>query len=299
VVRSDLLTLKDIDSLLASWKARLSTAAQNLVELRGHPRYQGPAGQQVGPLFQKLAQIQQVVDQASDLRKDWPMFGAEERIRDIERLLHGKSIELPAVPVPIEQRTLLSAVERQEYVTLDDLMNSLVHGFAAARDSVFAIDSAWLKLSELRRYHAESCAIHKQCQEQITDHAKLAEPAAEEKIDALRQWLERLEQRSGDGQLTAVSIGLQNWNKAVETCVNSEREATAKNRAMLDMRNELRGRLDALKAKARASGINEGPELVGIAREAATCLQLKPVPLGRAATLVQAYETRLRMEMKK
>ncbi len=294
-----MLTLKDIDSLLASWKARLSTAAQNLVDLRGHARYQGPAGQQIGPLFQKLAQIQQVVDQASDMRKDWPMFGAEDRIRDIERLLHGKSIELPAVPVPIEQRSLLSAVEKQEFVTLDDLMNSLVQGFAAARDSVFAIDAAWLKLAELRRIHAESRSVKEQCAEQITDHAPLAEPAAEEKIDALRQWLERLEQRSGEGQVNAVSIGLQNWNKAAESCVNSEREATAKNRAMLDMRNELRGRLDALKAKARASGINEGPELLGIAREASNCLKAKPVPLGRAASLVQAYETRLRTEMKK
>jgi hypothetical protein len=294
-----LLTLKDIDSLLASWKARLSTAAQNLVDLRGHPRYQGPAGQQIGPLFQKLAQIQQVVDQAADLRRDWPMFGADDRIRDIDRLLHGKSIEMPAVPVPIEQRSLLSAVERLEYVTLDDLMNALVQGFAAARDSVFAIDSAWLKLAELRRMHAESIAVQQQCLEQITDHAQLADPAPEEKIDALRQWLERLERRSGDGQFNAVGIGLQNWNKAAETCVDNEREATAKNRGMLDMRNELRGRLDALKAKARAYGINEGPELVGIAREAGNCLQAKPVPLGRAAGFIQAYEARLRTEMKK
>ena len=155
MVRSDLLTLKDIDSLLASWKARLSTAAQNLVDLRQHPRYQGTAGQQIGPLFQKLAQIQQVVDQASDLRKDWPMFGAEDRIKEIEKLLHGKSIELPPVPVPIEQRTLLGAVEHVECVSLDELMNSLVQGFATARDSVFAIDAAWLKLAELRRVHAD------------------------------------------------------------------------------------------------------------------------------------------------
>jgi hypothetical protein len=176
------------------------------------------------------------------------MFGADDRIRDIDRLLHGKSIEMPAVPVPIEQRSLLSAVERLEYVTLDDLMNALVQGFAAARDSVFAIDSAWLKLAELRRMHAESIAVQQQCLEQITDHAQLADPAPEEKIDALRQWLERLERRSGDGQFNAVGIGLQNWNKAAETCVDNEREATAKNRGMLDMRNELRGRLDALKA---------------------------------------------------
>jgi hypothetical protein len=294
-----LLTLKDLDSLLASWLARLHTAAQNLVDLRGHPRYQGSAGQQIGPLFQKLAQIQQVVDQASDLRKDWPMFGVEERMRDIERLLRGKVIELPAVPVPIEQRSLLSAVEKQEFVSVDEVMNQLVQGFAAARDSVFAIDAAWLKLSELRRIHAESQALVQQCSDQITDHPKLAEPAPDEKIDALRQWLERLELRSADGQYTAVAVGLQNWNKAVETCVNSEREASAKNRAMLDTRNELRGRLDALKAKARAYGINEGPELVGIAREATNCLQAKPLPLGRAASLLQAYETRLRAEMKK
>jgi DNA repair ATPase RecN len=178
-------------------------------------------------------------------------------------------------------------------------MNQLVQGFAAARDSVFAIDAAWLKLSELRRIHAESQALVQQCADQITDHPKLSEPAPDEKIDALRQWLERLELRSADGQYTAVAVGLQNWNKAVETCVNNEREASAKNRAMLDTRNELRGRLEALKAKARAYGINEGPELVGIAREAANCLQAKPLPLGRAASLLQAYETRLRTEMKK
>lgn len=299
MVRSDLLTLKDIDSLLVSWKARLSVAAQNLVDLRNHPRCQGAAGQQIGPLFEKLAQIQGVVDQASDLRRDWPMFGGDDRVREIERLVHGKTIQLPAVPVPIEKRSLLSAIEHVEYATIDDLMKSLVEGFAAARDSVFAIDAAWLKLAELRRIHAESQKVVEQCAEEITDHAQLADPAPEEKIDALRQWLERLEQRSRDGQFAAVAVGLQNWNKAADTCVTNEREANAKNRGMLDMRNELRGRLEALKAKARAYGVHEGPGLVGIAREAANCLQVKPVPLERAASLIQSYENRLRAEMKK
>ena len=78
-----------------------------------------------------------------------------------------------------------------------------------------------------------------------------------------------------------------------------ESEACAKARAALDMRNELRGRLEAFKAKARAYGVAEHPALTGIARDAEACLYARPTPLGRAVSLIQAYESRLQQESKR
>jgi hypothetical protein len=65
------------------------------------------------------------------------------------------------------------------------------------------------------------------------------------------------------------------------------------------MRNELRGRLDALKAKARAYALAELDDLVAIAEKAKSLLYQRPTPLQEAAASVAEYEAKLNFEAAK
>jgi hypothetical protein len=57
----------------------------------------------------------------------------------------------------------------------------------------------------------------------------------------------------------------------------------------VEARRELRGRLEALKAKARALGVAEDAAIAAIAAEAESVIQNKPTDLERAAAGVAAY----------
>ena len=58
-------------------------------------------------------------------------------------------------------------------------------------------------------------------------------------------------------------------------------------------RQELRGRLEALQAKAAAKGKIEDETLTDIAQQAKKLLYSRPTPLAQAANLVEQYEKRL------
>ena len=150
------MNLNEIDQLLEAWRHRLGAAAQNLMDLQAEPVYQRLAGDNgvpkadltglsaatvqpaldaMGTLFQHFSLLQQTIDDAAKLRRDMPaLFGIEQQGREIQQLLLGKSIHLPPVEVPLEQRTLLSAVANVECISPDDLLNA---NFSAASTRSF------------------------------------------------------------------------------------------------------------------------------------------------------------------
>ena len=64
-------------------------------------------------------------------------------------------------------------------------------------------------------------------------------------------------------------------------------------RSARESRRELRGRLDALKAKARVYGLAEVVALAGAARQAELLLAEQPTRLQQAAAAVAGYEQQL------
>ncbi|HEX4230007.1 MAG TPA: hypothetical protein VHZ07_15140 [Bryobacteraceae bacterium] len=398
------MTLDEIDAAIANWHARLTSAAQNLMDLHALGTYQrlaGSDGQQkavltgataarvhpvlnaMGTLFQNFDCLKETIDRAESIRQSIsPLFGSEQKVREIQDLLYGRSVHLPAVPVPMEQRSLLGAVENVESITPDDLMNAMVHGFVVARDTVLAVDAAWEKLGaiidravedlascraqagqwklnapeldaaeqaletvrgqaesdpltsiaeydtavapaldaahrafeELRRKYGQIAAnlqaagarvheleqIHKEavdCWRERREKVSLANeppaPQPSEIIQAICDWLARLNSKFHAGMLDPIAVGLERWNKSATDCVSLERAAYAANRGPLEMRNELRGRLDALKAKARERGVAENSELSKLALEAGEMLFTRPTPLEKASALVIEYERTL------
>jgi hypothetical protein len=399
------VTLDQIDSELAVWKKSLAAAAQNLMDLYSLPTYQRLAGSNgvpkadlkgvsaarvypalasVAKMFGIFDDLQCTIDRASELRQRInPIFASDSKLREIEDLLHGKSVKLPLDPVPIGQRTLASSADIVESVTPAELMGAMARSFTAARDVVLSVDGAWHKLgmaldqtmSEIATFRREAeqwktsfpalanaeaametihtriendplaCAEefdsgvepvlrqarnalariraqHDQLSRALVDARKLmnqledvhkeslaswnnrrlkitgvAEPPApqdEQAIQALGDWLQRLEKKFNEGMLEPILVGLGKWNKSANDCVFHERAALNANQSPINERNELRGRLEALKAKARARGSAEHPDLTRIANEAAKLLFNRPTPIDKASALLVDYERVLR-----
>jgi hypothetical protein len=399
------MTLREIDDALAAWNGRLGAAAQNLMDLEAEPSYQqitGSGGVPKAPItgvtasrvepalgamvtvFQHFSLLNETIKRAELLRHNLPtLFGSDQKLREIEELLRGNSIHLPAVDVPLEQRTLLSGVQNVECISPKDLLDTMVKAFQAAKDAVVAVDGAWNNLgatlnrtgARIGRLRARAAALGggtppdldgaertlqemrarvqadplgasadldariepvlarvdaaleagERLRQQIVNgltaaHAQLdalaklhhdsvvacaevrikvtgcgapPSPQADETVEGLRQWLDRLEKKYAGGMLDPVAVGLRNWNSAAQDCVSKESAACAANRAPLLARDELRGRLDALKAKARAYGAAEDDALVELAKQAEALLYARPTPLDRAAAAVTGYERTL------
>ncbi len=399
------MTLDELDNEIALWKKSLGAAAQNLMDLHSLPTYQRLAGSNgvtkadlkgvtakrvypalasMGTLFQNFDDLQSIVDRAAVLRQNIsPIFGSEQKLREIDNLLHGKSVRLATVPVPIGQRTLSTAVDNVELVTPGELMGAMAKSFTDARDVVLAVDGAWQKLgmeldaamTELATFKAEgpqwnhnfpalataesaletirdriendplgsldefdnsvapvlqqarnALARLKSQREQITRGlssaiqlmSQLADlhrqslgiwqerrlkviclteplaPQSDQTLATLREWLARLQEKFREGMVEPILVGLEKWNKAAAECVFQERASLNANEAPVKERQELRGRLEALKAKSRARGAAEHPDLTRIAKEATQLLFDRPTPIEKASTLVMEYEKVLR-----
>ena len=148
-------------------------------------------------------------------------------------------------------------------------------------------------LNQLATLHQQNLAAFAESQEKVVDHSLLQDPIASEHLSALSQWLTRLEAKLTEGLVNPVLIGLENWMTKTQETVASEKRAYSANVKPLETRRELRGRLDALKAKALARGRSEDATLVELAAQAKQLLYTHPTPLDAAIALVSQYEKRL------
>jgi DNA repair ATPase RecN len=155
------------------------------------------------------------------------------------------------------------------------------------------LKAAEAALGAFAQLHRESVAVYAEVQQKTSNVSGCRAPEPEGKVQSLGDWLERLKRKYAEGLLEPITIGLRQWNNAARECVSNERGAMAANRAPLELRIELRGRLDALKAKARAYGVAENPELTRLAEEAYEFLQSRPTPMDEAQASVSAYERAL------
>jgi len=391
------MTLQEIDNALAAWSNRLAAMAENLLELQAESTYQlltgkggaaklqlaGATKARVEPalgamlnIFQNYEALHSTIQRAGKLRDNLPkLFGADEKLRELRHLLFERCIKLPEVDLPLEERTLLSGLERVDCVSAEELLAAMTRTFAAARDAVLAVDAAWhdlaaridatearirgakaelarvasdlstaemmleaargkvradplgaladletrvepvlarvgraieaadkvrkelldawMKYDELVRGHRQTLAVAAEAKEKVLDCTGLKAPASDEKLAGLREWLDRLDKKLAEGGVDAVGVGLRNWKIAANACGTDDRAAEAASRAALAARLELRGRLEALKAKARAYGFAESEAFTELATKAEALLYTRPADLNRAADSVVAYEKML------
>jgi hypothetical protein len=153
--------------------------------------------------------------------------------------------------------------------------------------------AAHARMDALAKLHDNCVTASAEVRIKIAGLGALPSPQADETIAGLREWLDRLDKKRAERVWDPLIVGLRNWNSAAQDCVSKEEAAWAANRAPMEARNELRGRLDALKAKARQYGVAEDDTLVELARQAEQLLFTGPTSLDRAAAAVAAYEQTL------
>lgn len=397
------LTLDQIDQQLNAWQASIDIVAQNLTDLRALPIYQRLSGSPgfekarvsgetavkvdaaldlMCQLFEHLDRLYLVLNDAKQLRRELPsLFGAEERMRQIDRLLNTQSIELPAITMPVASRGLLSIPVTERKVYPRELLESMMQAFENAKSIVVEVDYTWRSLDmtiaqaeleiadfkqqivprpqallgaegriqqirkeinedPLKAKDAYATAIEpllvrlrKELQEAVRvqtearqglnaarelfrklvdtntqavaagaeaqtkvapgDLLTLRTPVDQPTMDALGKWLDTLSSKTAEGQSKPVLIGLDHWKAQATQAMKAAELAAAANQAPIAERRELRGRLQALKAKAQATGLAERPELSDLAARASKLLYDTPTALGEARELVRQFERSL------
>ena len=147
--------------------------------------------------------------------------------------------------------------------------------------------------SALLAGHAESVTAAAECTSRFAAVAGATCPVPEDRLDALKAWLDRLDARRADGAPAALAVGLKNWCATAEAYARQDLAVCAGYSSAREARRELRGRLDALKAKARVYGLAELVALASVAQQAETLLAAQPTHLPRCAAAVAGYEQEL------
>jgi hypothetical protein len=92
------------------------------------------------------------------------------------------------------------------------------------------------------------------------------------------------------GHWGLISPRLSAWNRQARERLETLRSARARNAGLLAERNELRGRLDAFRAKALSRGLGEDTTLTTLAQTARDALYQAPCDLAVARAAVDAYQ---------
>ena len=155
------------------------------------------------------------------------------------------------------------------------------------------LDEAAARLEALARLIAAGTGAQKAAQDRIVDPGGLATPLDPSELDAgdraLRPWLTRIRAQAGAGAWPAAAKGLEQWNTEADALQARAHAVAAANRAPLERRNDLRGLLDAFRAKAAALGLAEDPALTERYRSARDALYAYRCDVRRADALVREY----------
>lgn len=169
---------------------------------------------------------------------------------------------------------------------------------AAERDGLRdALAEAWVTLDELRRLIPAGSTALAETRDRILRPRGLLTPLSRDVVDggprSLGPWLERLVALDTAGAWERAAAGLAQWRLQADTHLGNARRVHAANTGPLRRRGELRGLLDALRAKAAATGHAEHPPLTAAHTAARELLYVAPCPVDLAATRVREYQTML------
>lgn len=400
------MTPEEVEQLLATMNDRSTVVTTNLLELEDLPVYKvltdsksppnltGTTKARVEPALEGMRKLWQFFGLFNDLlRSAQALRGSDRRLkeskaRELEQLLTGPSIKLPATQIPLAQRGLLTAAETDDCMTPSDLLRAMSDAFEAAKRVVIEVDEAWDRLlpgvaaadeglrvllqltaelalepsaeltelqTKIRRYKAlvvsdplgtvagfdreVSSAMEalrtqflelKRQRDSIPDDLRRAEAIVTEIKDLIARGAtalavvrekiknpEGLKEPLGTDILTVEPRGLIPWLERLRILAETPRWQTARkgldqwlttaggtrtaaeiilsaNETPCQMRNELRGLLEALKAKASATGLSEDPALCLIYEEARRLLFTAPCDLTAASAAVSQYGAGLR-----
>jgi hypothetical protein len=257
--------LEQIDLLLAAWDERLRRMDENLVALESEAIYQilaGKAGKRpalegatkervdpaldaVSELFENRERLAAIVAKAREVRASispLTLWGKDDKMSEIYRLLRGTSIELGQKVVALSERNLLDQSYHEIFIDPEQLLAQMANRFQEARTVLLAVSRAWEALDpEMTRVEETMRALRALAAdlqparsthpaEPPKDLAELTEAEAELALLRAHVAKDPLGARSGVDQIKPRLVAL---------------------RARLDRVVEARGRVEAAIAEAR------------------------------------------------
>ena len=176
----------------------------------------------------------------------------------------------------------------------------------AVRDLVARADAERTSASELREALTQRMADAHALAAELAGAQRAADTAREAAADRFEEAdlitvrgadlgpdLAAVDALAAAGQWALISSRLADWSRRARERLAALSEATARNNGLLSERNELRGRLDAYRAKALRRGLGESPDLTALADAARTALYTAPCDLDQARAAVNAYQDAL------
>lgn len=207
-------------------------------------------------------------------------------------------VELTSVRDAIERVTTAVAADPAAAGGLGDLDDRL----AAARDRVEALERshrelpglltrAVSRLHEIEQVVARGAESLAQTRQKIASPAGLIAPVPSGPSGdrALGPRLDRIRAQAASGPEEAAFASLTAWQHEADEVLADAKRVAAANAAPLGRRNELRGLLDAYRAKAAASGGGEDGGLTRLHAAAEDVLYTAPCDLDRAEALMRDY----------
>ncbi len=223
-------------------------------------------------------------DEAANLGVREPLVGrARATVVDLEARLLGDPLGIAeGAPAELDDAVALAASQMAQLRSGHDALGDDLKAteVALARLRVLRSGSAATRISSLAGVLDPEGLIHTPGPQIIDGPGGLAE-----QLDALFEgttsWVQR-------------RTLLDGWLKSVDRLKAQLERAEAANRAPLNRRGELRGRLTAYRAKMAAVGRGEDLRLSDLADEARAELYTAPVDLDRAAGLIDQLANELR-----
>jgi len=158
------------------------------------------------------------------------------------------------------------------------------------------------QLKELQRLSDSAWTAHENSAIKIAGQFELPRPTEASVIAQLGVWLDALETSRRSGDWRTAKAGLEKWKTACASHRDAERRTLKANLAPIEARDELRGRLKALRAKADAHvarGVRFDRTAAQLADAAKDLLYSQPADLQKAAALLSDYEAAINLAVRK
>jgi hypothetical protein len=156
------MDLVTIDRALARLEAALTRAGRNLFQLEVHPtwamllaadvegltlqRREG-ARAALTDVFAMHVAVRDVVDAAAALRRQWTIVGPQ-RLDRLDAFLHGTSVVVADVAVPVEERGLVADSHVAIRVTPDEALTRMSSAFDEVLSCVADVEMRWQTLPQ-------------------------------------------------------------------------------------------------------------------------------------------------------
>lgn len=158
-----------------------------------------------------------------------------------------------------------------------------------------SLSSATDLLEKLREVHALAMAAseEREIKVECAEGERIPRPAADAHVQKIGAWLGKLKAAVDRGEWQPVEIGLENWRETAEETLAVDEQAHSFSQGLLDARKELRGRLEALRAKAANFGCCEDAALGELGRDITELIARRPSPLREIERLLASFQQTL------